>query len=309
VTGFVPTYRRTGSALHAVRPGIAIAYVAAPCLAALCFDHPLVLAAALIGVVGAGVGAGLGRELARAARFALPLALLVALINPLVSRDGLTVLVEGPVLPVLGPLDLTLEALTFGAIAGIRVLVLVLAFALYSAAVDPDEVLRLFRRLSFRSALTASLATRLLPVLGQDAERLGDAYGLRAGPVSEGRWGRLRKGAILTRALAAGALERALDLAATLEVRGYASAPRSLPTRDRSPWSRHDLAFGAAALAAVVLAVGGRLTGLAHFEPYPQLRAALGATDISLALALPAVLLSPFSILARKRARGGWRDG
>ena len=34
---------------------------------------------------------------------------------------------------------MTLEAVVFGARRGLRVLVVVLAFALYSAAVDPDE--------------------------------------------------------------------------------------------------------------------------------------------------------------------------
>ena len=38
-----------------------------------------------------------------------------------------------------------------------------------SAAVDPDELLRMFRRVSYRSALTATLATRLVPVLARDA--------------------------------------------------------------------------------------------------------------------------------------------
>src|SRR5439155_651924 len=96
-----------------------------------------------------------------------------------VSQQGLTVLVFGPSVPVLGRLDVTLEALVYGAVAGARVMVLVLAFGLYSAVVDPDEVLHLFRRISLRSALTASLATRLVPLLAGDAERLGAALGPR----------------------------------------------------------------------------------------------------------------------------------
>ena len=44
----------------------------------------------------AGLAAGVGAELRSAARLAVPLALLVAAINPLVSREGLTLLVQGP---------------------------------------------------------------------------------------------------------------------------------------------------------------------------------------------------------------------
>ncbi len=64
---------------------------------------------------------------------------------------------------------------------GLRALVVVACFALHSAAVDPDALLRAFRRLGFRSALTAALATRLVPVLARDARRLHDAQRCRAG--------------------------------------------------------------------------------------------------------------------------------
>ena len=92
-----------------------------------------------------------------------------------------------------------------------------MAFGLFSACVDPDELLRLLRRLSYRSALTASLATRLVPVLARDALRMGDAARCRPHPP-----GRLA----VTRAALAGALERAVDVAAALEVRGYSRGGR-----------------------------------------------------------------------------------
>src|SRR5215211_5285542 len=156
----VPVYRPRASALHAARPGVAAAFCAAFALAAALFEHPLVLAGALCGTLLAGAAARVGPEMWRALRLALPLALLVTLINPIVYQGGDTLLVRGGT--VLGRrVDVTLEALVVGALAGLRVLVLVVAFGLLSAAVDPDGLLRLFRRISYRSALTASLAIRL----------------------------------------------------------------------------------------------------------------------------------------------------
>ena len=93
--------------------------------------------------------------------------------------------------------DITLEALIYGGVAGMRVLVVALAFALYSAAVDPDEVLRTFRRLSLRSSLTASLATRLVPLVGRDAGHRGAVAALlsrRHAPARQQRHGRRRDG-------------------------------------------------------------------------------------------------------------------
>jgi energy-coupling factor transport system permease protein len=302
VRQLAPTYRATGSPLHATRTPVAVAFTLAPCAAALACSHPLMLASALACVVGAGVAAGVGRELARAARLAVPLALMVAAINPLVSREGVTVLVQGPVVPLYGVFDVTLEAVSFGALAGLRVLVVVLAFALYSATVDADRVLRMLRAVAPRSALTASLATRMVPLLARDAERMREAYGLRAGAVCENRRrARLRRAATMTRALGAGALERAMDVAAALEVRGYGTGRRG-GAPARAPWSRDDVAFALAALLLVALPVGLRVAGGGWFDPYPLLRADGGPAVAVVAAALPGVTLIPFGLALGRRA-------
>ena len=311
MTPIVPAYRNTGSPLHATRPGVAAAFTLAPCVAALVTRHPLMLAAALACVVATGLAAGVGAELRSAARLAVPLALLVAAINPLVSREGLTLLVRGPTVPVLGTLDITLEAVVFGALAGLRVVVVVLAFALYSAVVDPDRVLRALRRVAPRSALTAALATRMVPLLARDAERMREAYGLRADAIGgTGRGARLRRAGTMTRALGAGALERAMDAAASLEVRGYgARAPSRGAARERLPWSRDDRAFALAAFAIVALPAAVRLSGAAWFEPYPLLDADGGAAVVWSAFALPALALAPFALALRRRAGRRARSG
>jgi energy-coupling factor transport system permease protein len=275
---------------------VAVGYLGAACAVGVFYDHPVVLGAALAGIVFAGIAAGVGRQLGRAARFAAPLVLLIALVNPLVTREGLTLLARGPVVPVIGRLDVTLEALVYGAVAGLRVLLVVLAFALYSAAVDPDRMLRAFRRFGLRSSLTASLTTRLVPVLGRDAERLSAAYGLRASSPARavGAGGGIRRAAVLNKALAAGALERAIEVAAALEVRGFAAASRLRVRPERAPWSRHDVAFGASALALGGLIGLGLVTGIAEFSPYPAIDLDLGIADCGFALAIPAVMLLPF---------------
>jgi energy-coupling factor transport system permease protein len=279
----VPVYRRRPSALHAARASVAACFCASLALVSMLYDHPLVLGAALAGIAGAGSAAGVGPELARAARLALPLALLIALINPLVYQEGDTLLVRGD--EVLGHrFDVTLEATAFGAIAGLRIVVLVMAFGLFSAAVDPDELLRLLRRVSYRSALTASLATRLVPVLARDATRRGDAARCRPQPA-----GRVE----MLRAALAGALDRAVDVAAALEVRGYANARRA--PSSSSPWSRHDLRVAAAALALAVALVTGAALGAGSFDPYPRLELALGPGELAVASAALLIPLLPFA--------------
>lgn len=283
-------YRRRASPLHAARAGVTSLYGLALVALALVSTHPLLLAAVAAAAVGSGVLAGAGREMARAARFAAGLAVLLACVNALVVREGLTVIARIGEVPPFGQIDVTLEALVAGLLIGARVVVVVLAFALLVATVDPDEVLRGLRRVSFRSALTAVLATRLVPVLARDARRMDLALRSRPG-VDPARAG-VRVAVV--RAVTAGALDRAVDVAATLELRGYATRRRGAPG-PHAPWSRHDAGVLAAALALWALALWTALAGLAAVEQYPRMTITTTAATLVLAVTVVVAALLPFA--------------
>src|SRR4051794_37935280 len=265
----VPTYKRLPSTLHSARAGVASLYCIAFSFTAALFPHPLVVAAVACAVVAAGVAAGVGRELvSRSLRLALPFALLVIAINGIVSQRGATVVFRGGTL--FGHrFDLTAESLAWGAVTALQICCVFLAFGLFAAVVDPDELLRLMRRFSYRSALTGSLTTRLVPVLARDAGRIGDAA--RCRPEAPGRLE-------VTRAALTGALERAVDVAAALELRGYAAARP--PGRSRRPWSRHDSSVALAAVLVAVIAIGGRVAGAAASSFEPVVRLAFGPGEV-----------------------------
>jgi energy-coupling factor transport system permease protein len=97
------------------------------------------------------------------------------------------------------------------------------------------------------------------------------------------------------RAATSGVLDRALDVAAALEVRGYGAARRPRRgARHRRPYSRHDLAFGAAALALLAIAAWTRLAGLVPFQSDPALHAPVGVGGVAIAMGLLACALLPF---------------
>jgi energy-coupling factor transport system permease protein len=290
-------YRRLSSPLHAARAGVGALWVLALSAAAILLYHPLALAALLAAVLGVAVGAGVGRELGRALRLALVVTLTIVPVNVLVSRQGLTVFARLGDLGPFGQGNLTVEAVVYGAVIALKVTVVILLATLASLAVDPDELLRAFRRLSFRSALTASLAMRMIPVLAADAQRLAEAQRTRPEDPSRGVRGRVA----LLGAILGGSLDRAMDVAATLEVRGFAAASgakhgrKRTAGRPRRPWSRHDLAFAASAAAILALALAGRLTGAAAFDAYPLVHMPVSAGTLALCAALIAAMLLPLS--------------
>jgi energy-coupling factor transport system permease protein len=290
-------YRRLASPLHATRAGVGAVWALALTAAALILYNPLPLAALALAVLGAGACAGVGRQLAGTLRTALIVGLPIVAINVLASREGLTVFARLGDLGPFGQGDLTVEAVVYGAVIALKVTLLMLITTLASLAVDPDELLRGFRRLSFRSALTASLATRMIPVLGADAGRLAEAQRTRPENPARGVRGRVA----LLSAIVGGSLERAMEVAATLELRGFAIAAegRSRPRRSsarrmRRPWSRHDLAFLCSAFALIALALAGRLSGAASFEAYPLVKMQIDAGTFALCAGLIAAILLPF---------------
>ncbi len=285
-------YRRLASPLHAARAGIGALWALSLTAAALILYHPLILLALLLAVLGAAWGAAVGARLARSLRTAVVVALPIVLVNVLVSRQGLTVFARLGDLGPFGQGNLTLEALVYGSIIALKVTLLILVTSLAGLAVDPDQLLRSFRRLSFRSALTATLATRMLPVLAADSQRLAEAQRTRPGGARRGARGRVA----LLSAVVGGSLDRAMDVAATLEVRGFATARRTRADgrSARQPHSRHDLAFAASAIAVLALAIGGRLAGAASFTAYPQIEMPIHASTVALSLALIAAVLLPF---------------
>ena len=280
------TYARRASPLHATRAAVASAWCIVLAIVALSFDHPLVLGALLATVVAAAGAAHVGRRVAVSLLVALPFAVLIGLVNPLVVREGLTVIARLGTVPVFGALDVTAEATAYGGVLALRALVIIGCFALHSAAVDPDDLLRAFRRVSFRSALTAALATRLVPVLARDARRLHDAQRCLAGEPAPRR--------AVFRAVASGALDRAVDVAATLEVRGYGAARRP-PREGGRPWSRHDLAFAASALALALLGIVAYAADWEAFAAYPAFSAPIDARLLLVTGVLALFALLPFA--------------
>lgn len=279
--------------LQAASPGAAVAYLGALVAVAFVYSNPLVLLAAAAAATLAGVLAGARGAVRAGWRMGLSLLLLIVVINALLVHRGETVLARLGHWPLFGQMDVTAEAIVEGLSLGLRALVAMVAFAVYSACVDPDRVLRALRPLAGRSALTATLVSRLVPVTAADAGRLRDAAQLRGPAAAEvGR-------APLARRLLAGSLDRAVDVAATLELRGYSlDAPRA---RNRRQPSRHDRRFYAVATVVLAAAIAGISLGANDFHAYPAIAVATAPATLTLCALIALSGLAPMSHGPKRR--------
>jgi energy-coupling factor transport system permease protein len=172
---------------------------------------------------------------------------MVLLLWPWLQSTGSHPLFPGPIVPVLGELTVTREELELGALYALRFAAVGLASAAYALLLDHDRLLGA-ASWARRSALAVALATRLVPTLERDAAGLVEALRGR-GLAVEGARARAR----LLSPLLAGSLERSLNLAESMEARGFGRPGRTrMPV---APWSPLDKL----AVASAPLLVGAAL--------------------------------------------------
>lgn len=276
----------------------------AACTIAFSVDSPLIIGAVVLG------GLVLIRLAPRGLRrlytaIGLISGLGALILTPLLGARGDLILLEGPEIPLLDT-QVTLEEVLAGFTSGARVLGVLLLVGTAVALVDADRLMGRLSRVAPRSAVTLSLATRLLPTLERDARALGEAARLRGLPLTTGpRRRRARTAARLALPLLGTSLERGLDVAEAMAARGYGSGPRThLPERPLTGRER-----GVAALGALLVPVAAAaLLGLVGaFAFYPVAEPVLtGGNALAAGLTLAALLASRALLTPQRgHVRGG----
>jgi energy-coupling factor transporter transmembrane protein EcfT len=244
-----------------VKPTPAALVTGPPLLAAIAAWSPVWLAAATAGAALLLAAAPPPRRLY--AVTAVGSGLVVFAINPFVSVQGLTLLWQGPHIPILDT-QITVEEVAYGAGAGMRVAASALAVAAFVRLADPDLLLRALARVAPRSAMIAALATRMLPTLERDAAGIVTAARTRAARMSSPR-----TAAGLLGPLLGSSLERSLSVAEAMEARGYGGPRRTrAPERGMTSWEWILAGLGASALALVTAAL---ILGVTDFRYYDTL--------------------------------------
>jgi energy-coupling factor transport system permease protein len=246
---------------------------------AMTSDHPLVIGACLLGalfllaaapdrptgLVALGAVSGIG----------------LALLNPFVGANGDLILVNGPHYAVLD-LQVTLEELGYGLAAGARLTAVTWLVAAALAIADADRLHAAAARIAPRSALTVALASRIVPVLRRDGHAIAEAARLRGiSLTAPPRRAIVRRLGWLLLPLVTTSLERGVDQAQAMTVRGYGTA-RFTHLNEQRLVGRERVAVGVGAglCGAAIVAVRGRT---APYTWYPHMDHLGGAGPIATA--------------------------
>jgi len=259
--------RRYG--LRRLRPAVSLSCTLALAAAALVTTNPAQSAVILVIVVTTLAASRVLRAAWPYIRVSLYIVAIVLLVNPLFAGAGLDVLWGTGVGPFR--IAVTVQGVVFGVGSALRLAGVILAFSLLNLCVDPDDQLAIASRFSFRSGLVLSLAARLLPVFSRDAARIIDAQRARGVRLDDGRANHraaLRLPLLAT--LLTQSLERAVDVAASMEARGYGAGRRTRWARRRR-WTPTDAAALSAAVTAFAGVVVGAVAGAWSFTYFPLL--------------------------------------
>jgi len=276
-------YQEKGLFLQSLHPAASITFIAVLLVQAVIFYHPFyligILMVALLALWAAdGLTAWEGYM-----KVALWMVVLVMAINPLVNHNGNTVLWQGPCLPLFGRLTITMEAVSYGAAMGVRLLDIVSVFCLFNLIVHPDRFFSLFSTFARKSALVVSLATRLLPVMFAAMQNIREAQQLRGVDFSKGTLReRAVKNASLFNILLVSSLEDSLQVAEAMHARAFGSGPRSRYRRD--VFRPRDGICLAGSIFSLGVSVYSLARGLGTYTFFPELSSLFNGS-----LSLPAL--------------------
>jgi len=263
-------YRDQKLFLQTLHPAALITYLSVVMFLALACTHPvLLLALYFILLIKIKLLNGFA-EYKKYIMFFSIMMLLIILINPLFNKLGNTVLWNGPVIPVVGRVTFTLEALLYGIDMGVRLLVIITVFFLYNRAMNPDRAFSFFSRLAPGSVMLVTLTTRMISYLAVQLKNIKEVQQARGVKFDHrGLKGKIISYYPLIKVLLMSSLENAFNIAEAIQSRAYGSGHRSYYTREKI--RPRDiivlLASGAASLAGVMLMV----KKWAKFEFYPGL--------------------------------------
>jgi energy-coupling factor transport system permease protein len=199
-----------------------VAWLVAAAVPAFTWSNPLylllVLGAAWIVYSALGRTSPLGSSWGAFVKVGLFFLVLTIPFNALSSHTGRIILFHLPKdWPIVGG-AITLEAALAGAVNGLALLTILMVFAAFNAVVDHYQLLRAAPAFLFQAGVVASIAITFVPQMVLSAREIRAAQQIRGH-----RFRGLRDLLPLVLPLLASALERAIQLAETMEARGFGS--------------------------------------------------------------------------------------
>lgn len=222
------TYRNRNTFLQKLHPLASIFIIFLYILSFIVVNNPLYLFLILLSLMLLSYIDGSIKDLFKYGKLMLPFAILIMTLNPLLVRDGSTILYIGKIkFPVIGSIVITLEAIMYGIFSGIKIICITLAFGFGNLIIHPDRSFGFFSKYLKKSSLLMSMIVKMFPNMMKSYENIREIEKLRGNILVDKKMkNTIKNGGNIVNILFLSSLEDSLDIAESMYSRGYGSCKK-----------------------------------------------------------------------------------
>lgn len=289
-------YQNKKTAIHKLHPSCKIIWAFAIVLGSFLIEDPILLFILFLSTIPFAIAAKVLKGWSFFIKFALVLSIMLIIINVLASQHGSHIIYEINGIPIFENVKITMESLFFSFGMVLRLLSTISVFSLLTLTISPDELLHIALRLKipYRTVITTSIATRFIPTLIKDIDRIQDSLKSRAYKINEGGLiKKIKRRAILIPPLLSNSLERSIQSAEAMESRGFGSKGKKTFYKPIQT-TKIDFFFILLPIFLFIFLFVIWILQLVKFQYYPSISTiSLNFTYILVALILALLTISP----------------
>lgn len=288
----MPKYKNRNTMFQKLHPLTQIMIVSVYIIVLLVINNPLYIIAIELSLLLLSEIDGSFEDVLKTAKFLLPDVLFIILLNPIVNQNGKTVLAHVALIHVI-KFKITLEAVIYGIISGLKLTGITLVFGLANVTIHPDRLFGFLIKYLGSSALLMSITFRLFPEISASYKRIIETEKLRGNDITVGNFiERIKKQGSVINILFQSSIENSGDISEAMYARGLGAGRRSCYFYEK--YSIYDAVFIIINSAIIALLIYFQLRGLNKCTFFPAFENPLGrisAAGIILCTAFYAVPL------------------
>lgn len=253
--------------LTIIHPAVYVLYYFILIIFAFLYNDPYYLVSFLVCISVLIALQGISREFKNVIKFFIPMSILIIILNPLTSHVGTT-----PIY-IMGNFFITLEALVYGVLMSLSLLIILLVFSSYNRAVSYQEMLYLFSKRFPHISMVTIMALRFIPLLNYrltEVNKISKFNSANTHPESNQSWmDKIKRTAHLLAVVVSWSLEESMLTAKSMKARGYGIKERTSYLSYK--FRRTDYIFLSFIIITVLISVTGLMQGYGRIEVYPTL--------------------------------------
>lgn len=254
--------------LNIIHPAVYVTYYLLLVILAFLYNDPYYLFSFLICITVLITLQGISSEFKNVIRFFIPMSLLIIILNPLVSPVGTTRIY------ITGGYFITLEALVYGILMSLSLLIILLLFASYNRAISYQEMLYLFSKRFPHISMIIIMALRFIPLLSYRLTEVNKIHRFNQdnnedGENSASRVDRIKRTAQMLAVVVSWSLEEAMLTAKSMMARGYGVTIRTSYLSYK--FRKIDYLFILVIIATSFVCLMGLAQSYGRIEIYPTL--------------------------------------